>query len=106
VPQKRRRKRLGMSTTPNPPKADIPNRVGAVDVQVDATTDGRPVKIVSIVDEHPREGLGGLVERSSTGVDLLEELDRIAAGRSDPAVLGCDHGPELAGQATWPTGPG
>ena len=62
VPQKRRRKRLGTSTTPNPPKADAPNRVWAVDFQFDATTDGRPVKIVSIVDEHTRECLGGLVE--------------------------------------------
>ena len=52
-----------------------------------------------MVDEHTGECLGGLVERSSTGEDLLEELDRIAAGRSHPAVLGCDHGPELACQA-------
>ena len=59
VPQQRRRKRLGTSTTPNPPKADAPNRVWAVDFQFDATTDGRPVKIVSIVDEHTRECLGG-----------------------------------------------
>jgi putative transposase len=62
VSQQRRRKRLGTSTTPNPPKADAPNRVWAVDFQFDATTDGRPVKIVSIVDEHTRECLGGLVE--------------------------------------------
>ncbi len=41
----------------------------------------------------------GLVERSITGEDLLDELDRIAAGRSYPAVLGCDNGPELACQA-------
>jgi putative transposase len=57
-----------------------------------------PVKIVSIVDEHTRECLGGLVERSNTGEDLLHELDRIAAGRSYPAVLRCDNGPELACQ--------
>jgi putative transposase len=33
--------------------------VWAVDFQFDVTTDGRPVKIVSVVDEHTREGLGG-----------------------------------------------
>jgi hypothetical protein len=32
--------------------ADAPNRVWAVDFQFDSTTDGRPVKIVSIVDEY------------------------------------------------------
>jgi putative transposase len=67
VPQKRRRTRLGTSTTPNPPKAEAPNRVWAVDVGFDATTDGRPVTVVSIVDEHTRGCLGGLVERSRTG---------------------------------------
>jgi transposase InsO family protein len=38
VPQRRRRKRLGASTV-NPPKADAPNKVWAVDFQFDATTD-------------------------------------------------------------------
>ena len=42
VSQRQRRKRLGTSTTPNPPKADAPNRVWAMDFQFDATTDGRP----------------------------------------------------------------
>jgi putative transposase len=55
------------------PAADAPNRVWAVDFQFDSTTDGRPVKIVSIVGEHTRECLGG-----------------------DPVALRCDNGPELA----------
>jgi putative transposase len=70
VPQRRRRKRLGTSTAADRPTADAPNRVWAVDFQFDATTDGRPVKIVSIIDEHTRECLGGLVERSVTA-DIL-----------------------------------
>jgi putative transposase len=66
VPQRRRRKRLGSSTTPPPPKADAPNRVWAVDFQFDATSDGRPIKLVSIIDEHTRECLTSLAERSVT----------------------------------------
>jgi transposase InsO family protein len=54
VPQRRRRKRHGTSTA-NVPTADAPNRVWAVDFQFDVTSDGRPIKIVSIVDEHTRE---------------------------------------------------
>ena len=96
VPQRRRRKRLGSSTTPNPPKAIAPNQVWAVDFQFDATTDGKPVKIVSVVDEHTRECLGGLVDRSITGEDLIDELDRLAGHRGYPAVLRCDNGPQLA----------
>jgi putative transposase len=34
--------------------ADAPNRVWALDFQFDVTTDGRPIKIVSIIDEHTR----------------------------------------------------
>jgi transposase InsO family protein len=103
VPQRRRRKRLGTSATKNPPVADAPNKVWAVDFQFDATTDGRPVKIVSIVDEHTRECLGGLVERNVTGDDLIDELDTIAAERGYPAALRCDNGPELAcsAMADW-----
>ena len=65
--QRRRRKRHGTSTASDTVIADGPNRVWAVDFQFDATTDGRPIKIVSIIDEHTRECLGGMVERSITG---------------------------------------
>jgi hypothetical protein len=51
---------------------------------------------VSIVDEHTRECLGGLVEREITGRHLIDELDRLAVDRGYPAVLRCDNGPELA----------
>jgi putative transposase len=101
VPQRRRRKRHGTSTTIQTPIADAPNRVWAADFQFDATTDGRPIKIV---DEHTRECLGGLVERSITGEDLITELDRLAAQRGGyPGVLCCDNGPELAcaAMADW-----
>jgi Integrase core domain len=106
VPQRRRRKRLGASTAGTVPIADAPNAVWTVDFQFDATTDGRPVKIVSIVDEHTRECLGGLVDRNITSDDLIVELDRLAALRGYPAVLRCDNGPELAcaAMADWAGG--
>jgi transposase InsO family protein len=103
VPVRARRKRLGSSTAPGTPTADAPNRVWAVDFQFDSTTDGRPIKIASIIDEHTRECLGGLVARSITGDQLIDELDRLAADRGYPAVLRCDNGPELAcaAMADW-----
>ncbi len=69
-----------------------------MDFQFDSTTDGRPVKT-----EHTRECLGGLVARSITGDDLIDELDRLAAERGYPAVLRRDNGPELAcaAMANW-----
>jgi len=102
VPQRRRRKRVGVSTL-NPPVADAPNKVWAVDFQFDATTDGRPIKIVSVIDEHTRECLGGLVERNVNADTLIDQLDRIAGQRGYPAALRCDNGPELAcaAMADW-----
>jgi putative transposase len=49
--------------------ADAPDRVWAVGFQFDVTTDRRPIKIVSIIDEHTRECLGGMVELSITGAE-------------------------------------
>ncbi|OOK64780.1 integrase core domain protein [Mycobacterium kansasii] len=78
-----------------------------MDFQFDSTTDGRPFKIVSIIDEYTRECLGDKVDRSITGEDLIDELDRIAAQRGTyPNVLRCDNGPELAcaAMADWADG--
>lgn len=78
-----------------------------MDFQFDSTTDGRPIKIVSIIDEHTRECLGGMVERSITGKHLVAQLDLLAAERGTyPAVLRCDNGPELAcsAMADWAAG--
>jgi putative transposase len=97
----------GTSTAPPIVIADASNRVWAVDFQFDATTDGRPIKIVSVIDEHTRECLGGMVERRITGDQLIDELNRLAAQRGTfPAVLRCDNGPELAcsAMADWAAG--
>jgi Integrase core domain len=107
VPQRRRCKRHGTSTASDTVVADAPNRVWAVDFQFGSTTGGRPIKIVSTVDEHTRECLGGMVERSITGEHLIGELARLATERGTfPAVLRCDNGPEWAcsALADWSSG--
>jgi hypothetical protein len=80
------------TATSNPSTADAPN-VMWVDFQLDAATEGRPIKIASIVDEHTRECLGGPVERNVTGRHLIDERDGIAVDRGYPAVLRCENGP-------------
>jgi putative transposase len=103
VPQRRRRKRHGISSAPQV-SAYAPDQVCAPDFQFDVTTDGRPIKIVSIIDEHTRESLGDLVERSITAEELINELERLVVDRgAHPAVLRCDNGPELAcaAMADW-----
>ena len=93
-------------TTPAPrverqPQEDAPNVVWAVDFQFDATTDGRPIKIVSIVDEHTRECPGGLVERNITGRHLIDELGCLAVDRALSGRAALRPPPRLARMAAW-----
>ncbi len=64
------RKRAGASSVAAV-AADAPKVVWAVDFQFDSTVDGRAVKIASMIDEHTRESLLHLVERSITGERLV-----------------------------------
>jgi hypothetical protein len=66
------------------------HEVWALDFQFDVTTDGRPTKIGSIIDEHTRECLGGMVDRSAAAERLIARLDRLADAQrgSVPAVRG------------------
>ncbi|MEO2130829.1 MAG: IS3-like element ISAar43 family transposase [Microbacterium sp.] len=98
VPQRRRRKRVGSSTV-DAPAAVAPNLVWAVDFQFDADEQGRPIKICSIVDEHTRECIGGLVERSITADRLTAHLEDLVAVRGAPAALRSDNGPEFISDA-------
>ena len=55
VPQRRRRKRLGASTTAGIVVADAPNGCGQWTSNSTPPPTAAPVKIVSVVDEHTRE---------------------------------------------------
>jgi transposase InsO family protein len=93
------RKRAGVSSVPQV-RADAPKVVWAVDFQFDSTIDGKAIKIASMVDEHTRESLLDLVERSITGERLVDELDKVfAAVGGPPKVLRMDNGPEMISQA-------
>ena len=80
--------------------ADAPKVVWALDFQFDSTVDGKAIKIASMVDEHTRESLLHLVERSIAAERLVAELERVfAAAGGPPKVLRMDNGPELVSQA-------
>jgi len=93
------RKRAGVSSAP-PVIADAPKVVWAIDFQFDSTIDGKAIKIASMIDEHTRESLLNLVDRSITGEHLVEELKNVfAAHGGPPMVLRMDNGPEMVSQA-------
>ena len=51
------------------------------------------------MDEHTRECIGGLVDRSITATKLTCHLEALVAVRGAPATLRCDNGPELISEA-------
>lgn len=89
------RKRAGQSSAPVI-DADAAKVVWALDFQFDSTIDGRAVKIASMVEEHTRESLLHLAERSITAERLVTELERVfTATGGPPKVLRTDNGPEM-----------
>jgi len=102
VPAKRRkRQRLGVSTVPGARlRAERPDQVWALDFQFDATTDGRILKLLHVVDEHTREALAVQVERRIDADHTVSVLERIVAARgSSPELVRMDNGPELTANA-------
>jgi putative transposase len=102
VPSRRRkRRRLGTSSCPaDRLAAERPDHVWAPDDQCDQTTDGRILKLLSVVDEHPREALAITVDRRIDADATVGVLDRLVAERGRaPGFLRCDDGPELTANA-------
>ncbi|WP_420063345.1 integrase core domain-containing protein [Mycobacteroides chelonae] len=78
---------------------DAPKVVWALGFQFDSTVDGKAIKIASMVDEHARESLPHLVERSITGGRLVTELEKVFAAADGPLkVLRMDNGPQMISQ--------
>ncbi|MCC6319957.1 MAG: transposase family protein, partial [Phycisphaerales bacterium] len=57
--------------------------------------DGRPVKILTVVDEHTRECLALVVARSITAAAVVGVLRHLFATRGVPAHIRSDNGPEF-----------
>lgn len=51
------------------------NIVGAVDFQLDVEEQTKSIKIFSLMDEHTRECLDGLVERSITADRFIDHFE-------------------------------
>ncbi|MGW4771840.1 DDE-type integrase/transposase/recombinase [Nocardia sp. NPDC004278] len=73
-------------------EADAPKVVWASDFQFDSTVDGKAAKIASMIDEHTRESLLHLVERSITAERLVTGLEKVfLALGGPPEVLRVDN---------------
>jgi len=80
-------------------RAEYPNHVWSYDFVFDRTHDGRPLRMLTIVDEYTRESLAIDVERRLCSEDVLARLADLFVRRGTPGYLRSDNGPEFTARS-------
>ena len=75
------------------------DHVWSYDFVHERTHDGRPVKILVVIDEYTRECLALRAERRLRSQQVLEVLGELFADRGVPSYVRSDNGPEFAADA-------
>jgi len=75
------------------------DHVWSYDFVHDRTHNGRPLKILTVIDEYTRECLSLRVERRMTSEQVLETLAELFVYRGVPDNIRSDNGPEFTARA-------
>lgn len=97
----RRRKRVvGEGPDGGDINAAAPDDVWALDFQAGQASEGRPIRLVNIIDERTREALVMHAARSIDADEVVARLDALVARRGRaPRFVRMDNGPELTSHA-------
>jgi transposase InsO family protein len=76
-------------------RPEYPNHVWSYDFMADRTYDGRPIRILTLIDEYTRECLAIDVSRKLTAIDVVERLADLFISRGIPKYIRSDNGPEF-----------
>ena len=71
------------------------NHVWSYDFVAERTHDGRPIKILTVIDEYSRECLAIVVERRLQSDDVLNCLTELFVKHGSPEHIRSDNGPEF-----------
>jgi len=74
------------------------NHVWSYDFVADQTHDGRPLRLLVVVEEYTRECLAIVVERRLQSVNVLESLGDLFVERGVPEYIRSDNGSEFTAQ--------
>lgn len=77
----------------------VPNYTWSMDFVMDALSNGRRIKCLTIVDDYTKECLDIPVATGISGDEVVITLESIAAFRGYPASIRTDQGPEFTGKA-------
>jgi putative transposase len=69
------------------------------DFIIDRTADGRPFRILTVLDEYTRECLAIEVERRITSQNVIDKLFELFIFRAIPDYIRSDNGPEFTAKA-------
>jgi putative transposase len=98
--QRKRRRLLGTSENGcTRRRTEHKDDVWSYDFVMDATEDGRRLKMMPVVDEYTRECLTIEVERSITAEDVVRTLAALFERRGEPSFIRSDNGPEFIAKA-------
>jgi len=75
------------------------DHVWSYDFMIARTSDGRPFRILTILDEYTRECLAILVERRISSQDVIDQLSNLLVLRCIPEYIRSDNGPEFTARA-------
>jgi len=76
------------------------NHVWSYDFMADRTHDGRPIKILTVLDEYSRECLAIVVERGLRSDDVLDCLTELFVKHGPPEHIRSDNGSEFTARVT------
>ena len=80
-------------------RPERPNHVWSYDFVMDRTRDGRPIKMLTIIDEFTRECLAIVVKRQITSLEVIDALAELFLSRGLPEHIRSDNGPEFIAAA-------
>lgn len=75
------------------------NHVWSYDFVSERTTDGRALKILTVIDEHTRECLAVDVARNIRSEDVIDRLAELFIRKGVPEHIRSDNGPEFTAKA-------
>ncbi|CEG09853.1 putative transposase OrfB [Afipia felis] len=80
------------------PEIGAANHCWVMDFMSDALFDGRPFRLLTVVDCHTRESLAIVPRANFRAFQVVEVLERLTRERGKPKTIRCDNGPEFAGR--------
>ena len=97
VPQKQpKRKRLWLNDgSCIRRRPEYPNHVWSYDFVADRTRNGRPLRMLTLIDEYTRESLAIKVDRTLKAYDVIEQLAELFVERGTPDYIRSDNGSEF-----------